>query len=156
MDYILRAYCCLYRNVAVWEPRHNLDHYMVLEGLRSAPLREHTKYLGWRKWIPLRPLTTPTREDRLFAALRRSMSKPKSREARNNVWILADMWRLVNDRVSERRGPARDQALIRCLGHAIKTSLKGYRRRRTEEAGKDIDWLLGADLPPSTSKPGTR
>ena len=36
---------------------------------------------------------------------------------------------------------------IRWLGHAIVASLKGDRRRRTEEAGKDVEKLLGLDSP---------
>ena len=38
-DYILGKYCCLFRNVAVWDPQHNSDHYLVLGCIRSAPLR---------------------------------------------------------------------------------------------------------------------
>ena len=93
-------------------PTDNSDHYLVLGCIRSAPLREHTKYLGRRTRLPLQPPTIPTREYGLFAALRRATTKPKAREARKNVWILADMWRLVDKRVSTRWDPARDQAHI--------------------------------------------
>ena len=68
-DYILGADRRLFVHVSVWDPRHNSDHYMILGCLHSATLRKHTKYLGRSTWIPLRPLTTPTREDGLFAAL---------------------------------------------------------------------------------------
>ena len=54
-DYILGTYPCLFKNVVVQDPRYNSDHYLVLEYLRSAPLREHTRYLGRRKRLPLRP-----------------------------------------------------------------------------------------------------
>ena len=36
-DYILGTDRCLFRNVAVRDPRHNSDHYMVLGCLPSAP-----------------------------------------------------------------------------------------------------------------------
>ena len=62
-DYILGIYCRLFRNMSVWYPRHSLDHYMVLGCLNISLLREHTNYLMRRTWIPLRPPTTPTRED---------------------------------------------------------------------------------------------
>ena len=43
MDYILGADLHLFRNVAARDQQHNLNHYMVLGCLCSAPLREHTK-----------------------------------------------------------------------------------------------------------------
>ena len=72
------------------------------------------------------------------------------------MWILADTWRLVNERVSVRQYPARDQAHIWRLGRAINTSLKEDRRRRIEEAVKEVERLLGAYAPPSTGKHGNR
>ena len=42
-DYILGTERRLFRNVAVWDPRHNLDHYMVLGCLPSAPPRWSTR-----------------------------------------------------------------------------------------------------------------
>ena len=111
-DYILSIYRCLFRNVAVWDPRHNSDHYVVLGCLRSTPLREHTKYPGRCMCTPLRTPTTLTREDGLFTALQRDIPKPKAREARKNACILADTWRLVDKKVSARRILARYQALI--------------------------------------------
>ena len=42
-DYILGTDNCLFRNVAVRDPRHNSDHYMVLGCLTSAPLRRSTR-----------------------------------------------------------------------------------------------------------------
>ena len=37
IDYILGTDHSLFRNVDVWDPRHNSDHYLVLGCLRSAP-----------------------------------------------------------------------------------------------------------------------
>ena len=78
MDCILGIDRCLFRNVAIQDPRHNSDHYMVLGRHCIYPLREHTKYLGWRMYISLRPPTIPTREDGLSVALRRDITKPKA------------------------------------------------------------------------------
>ena len=47
--YILGADCCIFWDVFFRDPRHNLDHYLVLGCLRSAPLREHSEYLRRRK-----------------------------------------------------------------------------------------------------------
>ena len=55
------------------------------------------------------------------------------------------MWKLVNERVSARRDPAKDQSLICRLGRAIAASLNGDRRRQAEEAGAEVGVLLGSD-----------
>ena len=70
---------------------------MVLVCLHSAPLREHVRYLGGSKHLPLRPLTAPEREDRIFTSLRRAVPKPLAREARKNAWISEATWRLVDE-----------------------------------------------------------
>ena len=121
-DYILGTDQSLFCNVSVRDPRHNTDHYMVLGCLRSAPEREHVKYLTERKNLPLRPPAEPTREDGIFAALRRAVPKTHARERRMNEWIYKDTWRLVDMRVSVQRG-TRVQARIWRLSRAIAASL---------------------------------
>ena len=97
--------------------------------------------------IPLRHLTTPVREGGIFVALRRTVPKPKARDARKNARILETMWILVNKIFSARRDPARYQTLILRLDPAINASLKRDQRRRTEEAGKEVKHLLGSEPP---------
>ena len=63
------------------------------------------------------------------------------------MWILDTTWRLVNKRVSTLWFPARDQDHIQRLGHVINASLKEDRRRHTEEAVEEVDWLLKTDPP---------
>ena len=46
-----------------------------------------------------------------------------------------------------RRDPAKDQTLIRRLGRAIKASMTTDRRRQAEEAGAEVEALVGADPP---------
>ena len=70
--------------MSIRDLRHNTDHYMVLGCLRSAPEREHARYLLGCKKMPLRPPAEPTREDGIFAALRRAVTKPHMRERRKN------------------------------------------------------------------------
>ena len=137
-DYILGIDCCLFRNVSVRYPWHNSDHYVFLGCLRSNRLRENTEYLWRHKQLPIRPPTTLTSKDRLFAALQRSIPNPKSQEASKNVFILAATWRIVDERVSARQYLARDQDHSQSLGQAINASLKEGRRRGTEDAGKDV------------------
>ena len=146
-DYILGTDLRLFGNVSVRDPQHNSDHYMVLGCLPSASLTEHKWYLGGRKKLPLNPLTEPTREDEVFAALRRAVPKARVREARKNEWISMEKWRLVDERVSARQDSEKGQAIKRRLGRAIKASLAEDRRRRADEAGAEVEALVGADPP---------
>ena len=141
-DYILGMDRRLFWNVSVRDPRHNSDHYMVMGCLRISPLREHTKYLWGRKRLPLQLPTALAREDGIFAAPGRAVPKPKAQDARKNVCTSEAMWRLIDERVSVCRYPAKDQTLIWGLGRAIAASLKGNRRRRAEEAVKEVETLL--------------
>ena len=68
-SYILRTDRRLIWNVIVWDPRHNSDHYLILGCLCSDPLKDHPKYLGRRKCLPLRLRNTLEREDGLFLAI---------------------------------------------------------------------------------------
>ena len=146
-DYILGTDRRLFGNVSVRDPRHNSDHYMVLGCLYSDSLTEHKRYLGGRKKLPLKPPTEPTREDEVFAALRRAVPKPRAWEARENEWILTETWRLVDERVSVRQDLMKGQSIRRRLGSAIKASLTADRRRHAEEAGEVVEVLVGADPP---------
>ena len=144
-DYILGTDLRLFGNVSVRDPMHNSDHYLVLGCLHSAYLKKHMWYLGGRKKIPLRLPTEPTREDEIFAALQRAVPKAWAQEARRNEWILAATWRLVNERVSAHRYPEKGHTIIRRLGRSTKASLTIDRRRRAEEAGSEVEALVGAD-----------
>ena len=57
------------------------------------------------------------------------------------------MWRLIVKRFSARRDLAKDQALIRRLGRAIRASLKTERKRRVEDVGEEGEALFGSDSP---------
>ena len=81
----------LFGNVSVWDPRHNSDHYLVLGCLHRASMKEHMWDLGGQKKLPLRPPTEPTREDKIFAALRKAVPKPQAREPRRNEWIVSNV-----------------------------------------------------------------
>ena len=87
------------------------------------------------------------REDTILAAIRRAVTKPRAREARKNAWISAATWRLVDERVSALRDLAKYQTLIWRLGRSIRAILTTDRRRRTEEAGAEVEALLGSDPP---------
>ena len=131
----------------VREPRHNSDQYMVLGCLPSAPLSETNQYLGGRKRWPVRSPVKPSQTDELFAALRRAVPRPKPREARQNAWILAETWRLIDERVSARRDPRYGTLYRWWMGKAVQASLAADRRRRAEEPGAEVEALVKADPP---------
>ena len=141
-EYLLGTDRSLFSNVSVRDPRHNTDHFMVVGCLCSAPEQEHTRYIMGRRKMPLRPPTEPTREDGIFAALRKSVPKPHARDRHKSAWISEETWRLVDDRVYARRGTG-VRMRIRRLGRAIRTSLQGDRKRRVETAKQDVETLLG-------------
>ena len=58
-----------------------------------------------------------------------------------------ETWRLVDERVSARRYPENGKAIKRRLGRAIKARLVADRRRRADEAGAEVEALVGADPP---------
>ena len=60
---------------------------------------------------------------------------------------MAETWRLVDKRVSARRDSAKGQAIKRRLGRAIKTSLAVDWIRQADEAGAEVEALVGADPP---------
>ena len=68
-------------------------------------------------------------------------------EASKNEWISRETWRLVNKRVSVGRDMSKGKTIRRRLGRAIKASLTADRRRRAEEAGAEVEALVGADPP---------
>ena len=62
-DYLLGTDRSLFRNVAVRDPRHNSDHYMVVGQLRGVTAREHVRYIKGRRRLQLLPPKEPMRED---------------------------------------------------------------------------------------------
>ena len=52
-DYILGKYGRLFGNTSFRDHRHNSDYYLVLGCLYIASLKEHMRYLGGRKKLPL-------------------------------------------------------------------------------------------------------
>ena len=78
-DYILGTDRSLFKKVAVRDPRHNLDHYMVMGLIRGGTVREHIRYIAGQRRIPLKPPKRPKREDSLFRDLRRAVPKPQLR-----------------------------------------------------------------------------
>ena len=141
-DYILGTDRRLFGNVSVGDPRHNSDHYIVLGCLHISSLKEHAQYLGGRKKLPLRPPTEPSRQDIIFAALRRAVTKPRAWGARKIACISEATWILVNERFSACQDLSKYQTLVRRLVHAIRASLTMDRRRRVEEAGAEVEALF--------------
>ena len=88
-DDILGSDSQIFQNVAVRDPSHNSDHFMVVGSLCGASPREHYNYLGIRTSLLLRPPESQTRTqvNELFTELRRSIPKQDIRLAHHNSWI---------------------------------------------------------------------
>ena len=68
-DYILVSDLRIFQNMSVWYPRHNSDYLMVIGCLNGAPPpREHSRYLGCRTRLLIRPPVCQTRirADKIF------------------------------------------------------------------------------------------
>ena len=65
--YIIRTDLCLFQNVSVCDPRHNIDHYMVIGCLYAADHRNDQLCLRFLTHLPFLPPMVLTREDVLFA-----------------------------------------------------------------------------------------
>ena len=62
--------------------------------------------------IHLRPPTTPTIEEEIFASLLQANPNTEAREARKKSWILEDTQRTVNIIVYMHQYPMHDQGLL--------------------------------------------
>ena len=78
-DYLLGTDISLFRNMAVRDPIHNSDHYIVVGHLQCETAQEHARYIKGRRKMPLQLPKEPTREDELFGDLRRAVPKPQER-----------------------------------------------------------------------------
>ena len=55
ITFILGIDRCLLQNMAVWDARHNMDHYLVLSCVCEATPAAHLPYLGKRTRFPIKP-----------------------------------------------------------------------------------------------------
>ena len=132
IDYIFGYDRQIIQNVAVRDPRHNSNHFVLMGCLCGASPRKNLRYLG--RWMRLL-LRLPGRQtrmwaDKIFAKLRSAIPKPDKQAVRHNLWILEDTYRLIDKIVSARREPGR------CPGEVV-TGDSG----RTEggQATEDVD-----------------
>ena len=88
-DYTLGSNLRIFQNIAVQDPRHNSDHYMVMGCLRGTYQREHSHHIFQRTGLPLRPPVFQTRTwvDKIFTKLRRAVPKPEKQAARHKLCI---------------------------------------------------------------------
>ena len=145
--YIHGTDCRLFQNVDVQEPRHNIDHYLVLECLRGMTQREHQCYLGACTQLPLYPHKRPFHKDSLFASLWKAVPKKPARECSHASWISEETWKVIYVRVYLWRSPDRDQCHLRDIGRSVRSLLDGDRRRQVTEAGTAVDTLLKPEPP---------
>ena len=81
----------------------------------------------------------------LFTDLRWMIPKTKAQEARKKTWILADIWRLVDTRVSMRQDITCNQGLLQRPSRQIAASLKADQQRRVDTDRGKIEDILTSD-----------
>ena len=86
-EYILGIDHCMLQNVAVWDARNNMDHYLVLVCLCGAAPTAHSKYMRKHTRLPIYPPITPDGLDCLFAELQETIPKLPWRERLRQEWI---------------------------------------------------------------------
>ena len=75
-NYILGTDSCLFQNVAVWDARHNTDHYLVLGCLLGAAPAARLRSLGNLTRFSIRPMANLDKAYRMFSGLWRSIPRP--------------------------------------------------------------------------------
>ena len=93
---------------------------MVLGCLRRNPLGEHTEYLGRHTQTPLRPLTTPSREDGIFAALRRET--PRQMHGRPGRTRRSQRTCVDSSRIKSSRAGTRHKAKPSCNAWSMRST----------------------------------
>ena len=143
--YILGIGSCLFQNAAVWDARHNTDHYLVLGCLRGAKPTTYSRYLGKRTRFPIRPKSKLNKAERMFAELQGAIPKPLRRERHRKEWIYPETWSLIDTSMEALR--RKDQRSSQDLAREIKAAIQGDWRRRMAEAGSAVESLLASDPP---------
>ena len=87
-DRILGTDRHIFKNVAIRDPIHNTNHYMVMWCLCDMNPRDHQHYLGLRARLPLYTPKQPSHEDSLLISLRQVVTKTPERERAYASWIL--------------------------------------------------------------------
>ena len=84
---------------------HNSYPFMVMGCLYGASPRENLRYIEKKTCLPLQLPRRQTKEraNKIFANMKHSVPNLDKQAARHNLWILEEMRRLVNKRVSARR-----------------------------------------------------
>ena len=104
-DYILGKYLRLFQDVAIRDPRHNLDHYMVLGCLMGEPAKDLTEYLRKARRLPLRPIRRDlaSASEKLFSDLNNNIPNNTLLERVRRAWISDETWADMDARVTSHR-----------------------------------------------------
>ena len=104
-NHILGTDLRLFQDVAVQDPRHNLDHYMVLGCLMGEPAKDLTEYLRKARRLPLRPIRRDlaSASEKLFSDLNNNIPNNTLLERVRRAWISDETWADMDARVTSHR-----------------------------------------------------
>ena len=117
-----------------------MDHELVVGCLCGAAPVTHSRYLGNRTRLPIRPPATPDRVDRMFAEFRRAIIRTPWRERHRQAYISPDIWSLIDNRIAARR--RQEQRRSWSLNRTMKAGIQEDRRIRAAEAGSAVESLF--------------
>ena len=123
-NYILGTDHPLLQNLAVWDTRPSIDHYLVLGCLRGAAPAAHSRYLGKQTCIPIRPPKTPDGVDRQLSELRGGILNPPWWESPRQACISPETWRLIDTSIVLHQNKDGSQRSSKTLRHNIKVSIQ--------------------------------
>ena len=104
-DSIIGTNRILFQDVAAWNTRQNLDHYMVLVYLRKDPEKDITGYLHKAHRSPLRPFRCDlsSSPDKLYSELKTHIPNSPLRERLRRAWISDKTWESIDARITAHR-----------------------------------------------------
>lgn len=148
-DYILSSSSRIFTAVRIVTPRHyDSDHNAVVATMIPTPKQQHRRYLNGRKAFPLKVVDRDRTEvDGYFdSVLSRIPAVHGGNHREWRSWISENTWRLVDQRAALRRSSGLDRTReLNIITGRIRRSIRQDRKRRTEEAGAEIERCLNTN-----------
>jgi hypothetical protein len=137
-DHILTDAAEDFINCQIKEPRMDCDHFILKSILGLPSLKHHRRYLKRREAYPIRDILASrrTEADNLLADLKKHQPLKGKTDGREESWISAEAWTLIDRKAVARR--TGDTTLASNLGRQLWRTLRRDRRVRCEKVAETI------------------
>jgi len=135
----------LFRNVSIKRPRHHdSDHRAVVATIYAGSSRQIRGYRKRRGRFPVRlqRVGPRTATESKFEDLKAACEEPPPRQRAANNWILAETWRLVDERAMLRAKGTLSQQKHRQLNRKVKAGLNLDRSQRATDTAEAMELEL--------------